>query len=99
MKIRVNQKLLDERGREIILQDKSVMMLRDVIINAILMPDKDDDEKKKWEKYEIYKKLRDATSEEIDFSVEEVALIKKLIGKYQPQLIMGQCWEMLENKT
>lgn len=96
MKIRVNQKLLDERGREIILQDKSVMMLRDVIINAILMPDKDDDEKKKWEKYEIYKKLRDATSEEIDFSVEEVALIKKLIGKYQPQLIMGQCWEMLE---
>lgn len=98
MKIRVNQKLLDERGREIILQDKSVMMLRDVIINAILMPDKDDDEKKKWEKYEIYKKLRDATSEEIDFSVEEVALIKKLIGKYQPQLIMGQCWEMLEGK-
>ncbi|MEA3225155.1 MAG: hypothetical protein U9Q07_04330 [Planctomycetota bacterium] len=35
------------------------------------------------------------TSKEIEISVEECALLKKLIGNYNP-LICGQCWDLLD---
>jgi hypothetical protein len=69
------------------------LTLKDVCISSILMPTQEDDEKKKFEKWEVFKKLRN----EDDLSIEDVALIKKCIGKFQPQLIMGQCFELLEN--
>ena len=34
----------------------------------------------------------------IDLTIEEVSLIKKLIGKAYGPLIVGQAWEMLEGK-
>jgi hypothetical protein len=37
-----------------------------------------------------------ANPENIDLTVEELALIKKLIGKAYTPLIVGQAWQMLE---
>jgi hypothetical protein len=98
MKIKVNQKIKDAEGNEITLQGKPAMTLRDVIVNSILTPDQGDDEKKKWEKYEIFKKIKESKNE-VELTIEEIALVKQCIGKFQPPLVMGQCWEMLENKT
>lgn len=36
---------------------------------------------------------------DIDLTVEEVALVKKLIGKAYGPLIVTQAWEMLEGKV
>ncbi len=42
----------------------------------------------------------EATSEiDLDLTVEEIALIKRLVGKAYGPLIVGQTWEMLEGKS
>lgn len=69
--------------------------LKDVCINSLIAPQQEDDEKKKFEKYEIYKKIRDV-EEEVELKIEELALIKRVIGKIQPTLIMGQCFELID---
>lgn len=40
-----------------------------------------------------------ANPENIDLKVEEIATIKKLIGKAYGPLVVGQAWEMLEGKS
>ena len=95
MKIAINQPIIGINGKEIINPDNSKMTLKDVCVQSILTPAEGDDEKKKFEKWEIYKKLRNAQME-VELKIEEVGLIKKCIGKLQPPLVMGQCFEMLE---
>ena len=95
MKIAINQPIIGINGKEIINPDNSKMTLKDVCVQSILTPAEGDDEKKKFEKWEIYKKLRDAQTG-VELKIEEVGLIKKCIGKLQPPLVMGQCFEMLE---
>jgi hypothetical protein len=99
MTIYLNTKLFDVDGKEIIPSGGKPMTLRDVIFNSILVPLSDkEEEKKKFEKYEIYKKIKDAKGGEVDLESQEIATIKTCIGQLQPPLVMGQAWEMLEGK-
>ena len=74
------------------------MTLRDVCINSILTLCKSDGERKKRNKWRLFKKLRVVTGE-IELTEEEIRIIKKSIARLQPPLVMGQCFEMLENNT
>lgn len=101
MKVNVNQKLLGVDGvEELKGQDGRPLILKDVCINALLAPVQGDDEKKKWEKYEVFKKLRDGIKEGeeiiVELKAEEIAMIKSAIGKNSTPIVMGQCWEFLE---
>lgn len=71
------------------------LTLKTVCIRAVLTPLQSDDEKTKQEKYDLWKKIISA-KEDTDFTIKEVALMQKHIGLFEPQLIMGQCNEMLE---
>ena len=96
MKILINQKLLGLDGKTpIINPDKSFLTLKDVCVNSILSPLQEDDQKAKYEKYELYKILRDANTE-VELTAEHIVLLKKCIGKFQPPLVMGQCFDLLE---
>jgi hypothetical protein len=96
MKVKVNQIILDENEKPIILKTgESAKTLKDVIVASITIPVQGEEEQIKMERYEVWKKLRGIKTE-VDFSVEELALIKKYIGKFQPPIIMGQCFEMIE---
>jgi hypothetical protein len=95
MKIKIDEQLKDVEGKPIISNGRAPLTLRDVCINSILSPIDGDDEVKKYAKYEIFKKLRNAKDEAI-LTVEEIAVIKKMIGRFQPPLILGQCFELLE---
>ena len=85
---------------------KPPMTLKDVIISSLLaikrnpqtgMPEAED-EKTKFDKYELIRKIRDKKTE-VDLKAEEVALIKKLISKHQHSpIIVGEALEMLEGK-
>jgi len=81
------------------LRGEIVITLRDICVNALLTPTEGDDEKKKFEKWEIFKKLRDLKDDEdiVELTAEEISVIKKGIGKVQAPLILGQCFEMLES--
>jgi len=101
MKVNVNQKLLGVDGVEVLKgQDGRPLLLKDVCITALLTPNQQDDEKKKWDKYEVFKKLRDAVREgeeiNVELKSEEITALKQALGKTQTPLIMGQGWEMLE---
>jgi hypothetical protein len=96
MKIKINEKLKGVDGVEVLKGDKGVpLTFKDICINALLTPEQGDDDKKKWEKYEVFKKVRDA-KDTLELKVEDITLIKKCIGKTSPPLVMGQCWEILE---
>jgi hypothetical protein len=97
MKVKINQELKDAEGNSIVNGKNLKLLLKDVCIASILSPIQGDEEKAKLDKYEIYKKLRDA-KQEVELTAEEITLLKKAIGKLQPQLIMGQCFEMIEGK-
>jgi len=101
MKVNVNQKLLGVDGVEVLKgQDGRPLLVKDICINALLAPNQTDDEKKKWDKYELYKKLREGVKEgeeiNVELKSEEITLIKQALGKNATPLVMGQCWEMLE---
>jgi hypothetical protein len=70
--------------------------LKDVCINTVLQPEKDDTEKQKYEAYELFLKLRDCKTDEIELSTEEIVKIKKKIGVIYMPLILGQAFDMLE---
>jgi hypothetical protein len=96
MKLKINQvlegveeKLKDEKGHD--------LTFKMVAINSILRPVQADDEKVKMNKYEIYVNLRDAKTE-VELTVDQIALLKKSIGAVQPPLIMGQCFNLIEQK-
>ena len=72
------------------------MTLKDVCINALLVPNEKDEAKQKYTDYEVFKKLRDS-NKEVELTAEEIARIKKKIGDIYPALVLGQAWEGLEN--
>lgn len=101
MKMNINQKLLGVDGVEALKGEKGMpLLLKDICITALLTPNQQDVERVKWDKYEVFKKLRDAVKEGdtiwVELKSEEITMIKQAVGKTQTPLIMGQIWEMLE---
>jgi len=97
MKVKINEQLKDVEGKPLKGEKERPLTMRDVCINSLLTPVQGDDEKVKWEKYEIFKSMRDS-KEEVDLKIEQITILKKSVGKVQPPLLMGQIWDMLENK-
>lgn len=98
MKIKLNETLKNIDGVTLLNSpaDRSKeYQLKEAIISSILTPIEKESQEDKWRKYEIFKKVRDA-GDDIELKSEDIVLIKKAIGHFQPQLIMGQCFEMLE---
>ena len=97
MKLKLNEKLIGIDGIKPIIspETNAALTLKDICINSILSPLQDDDQKAKYEKYELYKILRDAKVD-AELTAEHIVLLKKCIGKFQPQLVMGQCFDLLE---
>jgi hypothetical protein len=69
--------------------------LRDIIIDSLLTPIQGDEPDVKYEKYRLFQKIASAENE-ADLKLEETLLIKKAVGKLQPQIIMGQVWDLLD---
>jgi hypothetical protein len=74
--------------------------VRTVVVNALLAPlqqGKNEQGVDKVKKYELAKKI--FSDDEVELTVEEVALIKSRVGETFPPLVVGQVYEMLEGKT
>ena len=106
MKIKINQVLLGVDDKPLTnADDKTNLTLKDICINSLLAPvydsnNKPEDGKKKVEKYEIYKLVKNAKMQDgsiwVVLTAEQITVIKKCIEEFQPQLILGQCFEMIE---
>lgn len=96
MKIKLNTQLKTSNGIDTLLDGEGKpMTLREICIHALLSPDNKDTRQKKWDKYELYKKIRDA-AEEVDLVSDNISFLKELIAQFHSQLVMGQCFEILE---
>lgn len=60
--------------------------------NVIIVGDTD---KEKFEKWDLYKKFRDAVEGEVNLSPEEVILLTKIVAENEVQLIAGQVRDMI----
>jgi len=100
MKIKLDQKIMSVDGIKALSnqETKCDMTLKDVCINSILQPEKDDTGIQKMEAYELFVKLRNCQTE-IELTAEEIAQIKKKIGLIYMPLILGQAFNMLEGKV
>lgn len=98
MKVKINQKLMGSDGEPLQKEKGQAITFKDIAIHSILSPVQGDDEKKKWDKYEIYSKLKEATVE-VELKAEQISILKAAIGKIQPPLVMGQCWEIIERTS
>ena len=96
MKIDMTAKILGMQGEEI-KRDKEALTLKQVTLNALLLPVEGDKEEKKYEKWELYKRVRDS-KQPMELTTKEATFIKELIGKHEPPLVMGQCWDLIEGK-
>lgn len=99
MKINFNQLILDEQDRPIKVADKPDLTLKDICVNSLLSVQQDDKEKEKFERFEIFQKIKNPSEEGfVELSTNEIVVIKKVIGIFQPPLLLGQAFNMLENK-
>ena len=99
MKVDLRQKILSVDGIKALQnqETKCDLTLKNVCINAVLQPEKDDTEKQKYEAYELFVKIRDCQTV-IELSAEEIVKLKKKIGLIYVPLILGQAWNYLESK-
>lgn len=68
--------------------------VKTAIVNAILVPTKDETGMDKVKKYELAKKV--FNSDKVDLDEQDIAFIKEAIGKNYPPLVVGQVYELLK---
>lgn len=97
MKINLKQELRTLDGTRPLRDEKeNVVLLRDVLCNTLLATDDSADGKERARRgmlaYKIY------GNDELDLDVDDVKLLKDLVGKQYAPLVVFQVWEMLEGR-
>ena len=101
MKVNFGAPITDLRGEIINGPDGKMFTLGKVAVEALSATYKDEAEGKTQlsgeEKVKRFKLAVIAVGEEVaDVSVEDIATMKKLIGKAYPPLVVGRAYEILE---
>jgi hypothetical protein len=95
MKVNFKGTFEDMEGKEILSGDKPTT-LKTIAINALMATYTDEQNLSGEDKLKRWKMGQRIVNDEEDFSVEDIALLKKLIGKAYSTIIVGQAYEMLE---
>lgn len=93
MNVKVNTELKTLEGA-VLLENEKTVLLKAIIVNALLFPIEDEEGKIKAKKYALAVKTEGA-SDMCEYDLEDIVLIKELIGKFFTTLIVGQCYELL----
>ena len=100
MQVLMGKIFTDLDGKEIPSQNGKPATLGGVSVDALLATFQDEQNlsgEEKLKRWELAVKIKNGV-DPVELSVEEIALIKKLIGKAYGPLISGQAWQMLEGK-
>jgi hypothetical protein len=98
MKVDFNRGLIDLEGEVIKNAKGESATLKGVTIDALLVAYQDEQNlsgEDKVKRFALASKINKGTDE---VTVEEISLIKKLIGKAYSALVVGQAWDILEGK-
>ncbi|MBA7465156.1 hypothetical protein ES707_00318 [subsurface metagenome] len=98
---RPDEEIVDKDGKKTT-KKHPPFTLRKVCENVLLMPEIDENGEpkeisgeEKAKRYGLAKRIYTGTGS-VDLQVEDIALLKKLIGRHYPTLTSGQAWEILD---
>ena len=90
---------VDLENPESKLKEKEPLTMRIVCTNSLLTPTQDDkniDGNEKAKRFELA--MRIYTEDEIDLNVDELKLLKDLIGRLYTPLVVGRAYQILDPK-
>jgi DUF1365 family protein len=96
MKVNFDKVLVNIDGVELLAADDKPATLRGVVVDALLAVFQDEQHLSGEEKLKRYLLAEKVFKGASDVGIEDVTLIKKLIGKAFNPLIVGQTWQILE---
>ena len=99
MKINTERVLKTIDGKNLKKEDNIDVSVGDAIVNSLLANFPDEHNLSGEEKVKRYAlAIKVHQNADPDLSVDDLSLIKKLVGKMYSALIVGQMWEILEGK-
>jgi len=103
MEIDFNKEFKTLEGETILQSEDNdkTLSLKTVAVTALLTPDQKQDKtsgEEKAERYMLAQEISRANGTPIDVKAEDIVLLKKLIGELYLPLIVGQAYQLLENK-
>ena len=99
MKVNLDMEILDIKGNPIVIQgEEGFLTLKDVCINAILLEEQDEkiEGKEKVRRYQLALKINEGGT--LNFSVEDLTLLKEKVGKMYTILVAGQALPLLDGE-
>ena len=99
MKILFNQEIMGLDDKAIKDETQNVFTLKKAVLTALVSNFEDErtlSGEEKLKRWELALKIKNA-SDPVSLTVEDVAEIKKLVGKLYGTLVVGQAYKMLEN--
>jgi len=100
MTVLLGKGLVTLDGEVILDQKNEPATVRGVAIEALFATFKDEENlsgEEKLKRWELASKIK-INPDPVELKVEEIALLKKLIGKAYGALIVGQAWKVLEGE-
>lgn len=94
MRIDFNKEMMDLEGKPLKDGDE-IIKLKKICVNSLLANDDKIDGTEKLKRFQLASKISKGT---MDISVEDITLIKSMVGKYFSTIIVGQVYEYFENK-
>lgn len=81
--------------------EEGTMSLKDVCVASLLAPLEEEklDGNEKAKRYVIAQKIYECEEGTVNLNVEDISLLKKLIGNMYLPLIVGQAYSFLEGNT
>jgi hypothetical protein len=99
-KINMNTPIKNMSGNIIKDENNKELLIRNVLTTSLLSVQKNDeniDGKKKYEMYKLANKI-DEAKDVIDLESEDIILLKERVSKSYLTYVMGQVWDILEDK-
>ena len=101
MYFELENKVLDLKGTAVKDEKGMDVTVKNVLLDALTSPIQNEAGDHKFKKYSIAKKIFDNEREDgwTELTIEEVSLVKELVGKMYAPIIVGFIWNFLEGKT
>ena len=98
MKISLDTKITDFKGK-VMLQGEDALTMQDVLLTSVMNPLETDKALSGQKKYELYNiGIEIGKGKIVDFTAEEVVMLKNRIAQTHVPLIIGQVWNLLDPK-
>jgi hypothetical protein len=98
MKYDTHARLLEIDGKTPLNDGKGTELTFAHISRAVLVQNDETDGEAKYRYYVLAQKIEQANGE-VELAAEEVASIKKLVGRMMPVVVVGRMWDLLDQKA